>query len=68
MQFQSIEEMGFTKDQLIKFKKSREKIRTSRAVFSVGGTELKGQQCHANLGCHLSNISNNVFVVNDFEP
>jgi hypothetical protein len=68
MQFQSIYDMGFTKDQLSRFKNSREKICTNRAVFSVGGTELKSQQCHANLGYHLYDKGNNVFVVNDFEP
>jgi hypothetical protein len=69
MQFQSLEDMGFTEDQLIRFKNSRKKIDTDRAVYSVGGTELKGRQCHANLSYHLSDVlSRNVFVVNDFEP
>ena len=68
MQFQSINDMGFTVKQIIDFKKSRSFISTSRARFSIGDTKLKSQQCHANLGYHLYDNGNNVFVVNDFEP
>ena len=66
MQFQSLEDMGFTKKQLAIFVNTSTK-NPYRAIFSCGGTELLAHQCHAELGVHLSNNSS-VFVVNNLDP